>query len=774
MEQSQKFSNNFNKKMWQENSLPQPNTEESILLRVLVQAMVIVGIIATDIAAQTQMSLWAIPLSILGAVWSWYRRKKRNVSVKFLLAIAMLTVMFAFFGNLIANFNDTRLILAQLLIQVQVLHSFDLPRRKDLGYSMIIGLILVAVSGTISQTVAFAPFLLIFIGLAIPTLVLDYRSRLSLEPIEIYFSWDKQSPSTISRGKKLNFSPLAPKSLVTILLIILGLGLAIFAVMPRFPGYQIQTFPVSSPIDLDNKNFDAEDRSIINPGYVSRGNETGDGNGSGEDSSKAPLEGKGQIDYTFYYGFNSKINQNLRGQLKEKTVMRVRSQAPGFWQVLSFDRYTGQGWEVSRDKQTTSVERSNLYSRFYVPNLVKVKRTKKVVQSYTIVANLPNLIPALSYPQFVYFPTRQIAIDPEGSLRSPIALGDGLTYTIISQIPYRDRTLLRQAPQEYSKIITEYYLQIPPKIKDKVKKQTEELLAKSQKPLTSPSEKALYLTQALKQNYTLENNLPFFEDNEDLVESFLFKYQGGYADHFSTVLTIMLRSIGIPARLAAGFSPGQFNPFTGYYIVKNTDAFALTQVYFPNYGWFDFDPIPGHEIVPVSFQQDQTFGILAQLWKWVAGWLPAPITSFLAAVWTYIIGGILGLIAKILNLVSSSLLGAISGLIILTILGLMIWLGWNQFKNINYNRRLAKLDPIERLYLRMLKVLGDRGFPKHPAQTPLEYAQNSHERHEKILAEVINDISAAYVAWKYGKRSPNIEYLQQEYKGLIRGLRRSV
>jgi len=52
----------------------------------------------------------------------------------------------------------------------------------------------------------------------------------------------------------------------------------------------------------------------------------------------------------------------------------------------------------------------------------------------------------------------------------------------------------------------------------------------------------------------------------------------------------MLRSIGIPARLVAGFSPGEFNPFTGLYVVRNTDAYAMTEVYFPKYGWFD--PIP--------------------------------------------------------------------------------------------------------------------------------------------------------------------------------------
>lgn len=159
---------------------PLPQAENSILLRALVQGLVIVGIIATDIAAETQNSFWAVPLSIVGATWSWYHRRDRNIAVKFLLAIGMLLAMGAFFSNLLGQLNDTRLILAELLIQLQVLHSFDLPRRKDLGYSMVIGLILLGVAGTLSQTLAFAPLLLVFLAIALPVLVLDYQSRLGI------------------------------------------------------------------------------------------------------------------------------------------------------------------------------------------------------------------------------------------------------------------------------------------------------------------------------------------------------------------------------------------------------------------------------------------------------------------------------------------------------------------------------------------------------------------------------------------------------------------
>ncbi|NES23702.1 MAG: DUF3488 domain-containing protein, partial [Symploca sp. SIO3E6] len=314
-------------------SRPIPSVEDSILLRLLVQGLVVVGIIAVDVAAETQMSFWAVPLSLAGATWSWYRRRDRNVPVKFLLAIGMLLAMGTFFGNLFTQLNDTRFVLAELLIQLQVLHSFDLPRRKDLGYSMVIGLILLGVAGTLSQTLAFAPLLLIFLAIALPVLILDYQSRLGI--------------SRTRKRQKLplfsNSSPLSGRNLSRFLLVIVGLGLGIFALMPRFPGYQLQTFPVSSPIELGDQNFDSDNRGIVNPGYVREGEE-GSGTGIGGNRTTGP----GELDDTFYYGFGNQINQNLRGELKPKVVLRVRSQSPGFWRVQAFDRYTGQGWEISR------------------------------------------------------------------------------------------------------------------------------------------------------------------------------------------------------------------------------------------------------------------------------------------------------------------------------------------------------------------------------------------------------------------------------------------
>lgn len=741
-------------------AMPTQETENSIWLRVLVQLLVVVGIVATDIAAETQISFWAVPLSIIGATWSWYHRSSRNVSVKFLLAIGMLLAMGVFFARLLGQLNDTRLILAELLIQLQVLHSFDLPRRKDLGYSMVIGLILLGVAGILSQTLAFAPLLLIFLAIALPVLILDYQSRLGI--------------STIPKSQKsprfsLSSSPFSLKRLSLFLLVIIGLGLAIFALMPRFPGYQLQTFPVSAPAKLANKNFDNSNRGIVNPGYKRRENQS-NGTGEREDSKGAGSK----MDDTFYYGFDSKINQNLRGELKPKVVMRVRSQAPGFWRVLAFDKYTGQGWEISREDDVLKVTRPEWSYRFFLNRPLITAKTQEVIQSYTVVSEMPNLIPALTSPKELYFPTREIQVDPEGGLRSPQGLIEGLTYTVVSEVPYRDRSLLQKASNDYPRGIKKNYLEVPPKIAAKVRKRTEELLATSPKPITSSYEKALYLAQALKQRYSIPDNplsLPTLEENEDLVEAFLFKYKGGYPDHFSTTLTIMLRSLGIPARLVAGFSTGRFNPFTGFYVVQNTDAYAMTEVFFPKYGWFTFDPIPGHELIPPSVEEDQTFSVLQQFWSWVAGWLPSPLTSWFGNVWRVILGGLFGVIFWFWALVSSGWVGLLTGFILAIACGFLGWLAWNSWRTFRYRRWLHRLPPMESVYQQMLSILSTKGYPKHPAQTPFEYVKISREHHSPDTVEVIDEISQAYVRWRYDQHTPNIQQLRQRLRDLMKSTR---
>ncbi|MGK7926260.1 MAG: DUF3488 and DUF4129 domain-containing transglutaminase family protein [Spirulina sp.] len=746
-------------KLWERiESLPQPKTEESIGLRIFVQILVAIGIVATDIAANTRMSVWAIPLSFAGGGYSWYRRKKHNIAMKFIIAMGMLGALIYFLGNLLANLNDTRLVLAELLIQLQILHSFDLPRRKDLGYSMVIGLILLGVAGTLSETLAFAPFPILFLAIALPVLVLDYRSRLGFEGIRRRRRGEEGEKR--GNGAKLPFSVTR---LVSFLAIVLVVGLVIFAFMPRFPGYQLQTFPVTSSVEFDNERFTDFNRRIFNPGVRSGQDEEEEASGEG-----AGENGEAIADDSLYYGFQSQIDQSLSdgGFSTSKVVLRVRSQAPGFWRVLAFDRYTGKGWEISRDENLLTVRRPAWTYRFYLAAPYS-SRTRSIIQTYTVVDDLPNLVPALSQARALYFPTPEVALDPEGGIRAPVILSEDLTYTVVSDVPIRDRTQLGQASTDYPDNITKYYLQLPPDLRDKIRQQAEKLLSKAAKPITNPYEKALFLAQALKQNYAVRSDFQLAE-GADLAETFLFEFQGGYPDHFATALTLMLRSLGIPARLSVGFATGQFNPFTGFYLVRNTDAHALTEVYFPERGWFAFDPRPGREIVPPSFEENETFGVLRQFWHWVAGWLPSPVTGFLNYIFTKSLEAIAWVASQIWRFISGSAIGFFSGLVGAIALAFFSWLAASRLRSLYRWRNLAKLAPMERLYQQMLGVLAAKGYRKHPAQTPLEYAASTREQLQQKTADIIDEISRAYIQWRYGEQTPNIQHLRKQFHQLWR------
>jgi predicted negative regulator of RcsB-dependent stress response len=120
--------------------------------------------------------------------------------------------------------------------------------------------------------------------------------------------------------------------------------------------------------------------------------------------------------------------------------------------------------------------------------------------------------------------------------------------------------------------------------------------------------------------------------------------------------------------------------------------------------------------------------------------------------------------------VSSGWVGFFAGLILAIALAFLGWLGWNQWRTWRYRRWLASLPPMERLYQQMLSILSAKGYTKHPAQTPLEYARVSHQYHSPTSLQVIDEISQAYVSWRYGGQTPNIQHLRQRLRDLIKSI----
>jgi transglutaminase-like putative cysteine protease len=76
------------------------------------------------------------------------------------------------------------------------------------------------------------------------------------------------------------------------------------------------------------------------------------------------------------------------------------------------------------------------------------------------------------------------------------------------------------------------------------------------------------------------------------LESFLFRDRRGYCQQFAGAMALLLRMGGVPARVAAGFTEGRFDPATDRWLVTDLDAHAWVEVWFPRFGWVKFDPTP--------------------------------------------------------------------------------------------------------------------------------------------------------------------------------------
>jgi hypothetical protein len=93
----------------------------------------------------------------------------------------------------------------------------------------------------------------------------------------------------------------------------------------------------------------------------------------------------------------------------------------------------------------------------------------------------------------------------------------------------------------------------------------------------------------LSRGYTYDETPP---QSTYPLENFLFGSKLGYCQQFAGAMALLLRMGGVPARVAAGFTAGTYNPVTHRWVVTDLDAHAWVEAWFPRYGWVRFDPTP--------------------------------------------------------------------------------------------------------------------------------------------------------------------------------------
>jgi transglutaminase-like putative cysteine protease len=164
-------------------------------------------------------------------------------------------------------------------------------------------------------------------------------------------------------------------------------------------------------------------------------------------------------------------------------------------------------------------------------------------------------------------------------------LNHGDAYTLISAATTATQRDLRSAGTNYPPAIADRYLQIPPNFSPRVADLARQVTAGA----TTPYDQAKAIEGFLR-TIPYNDSIPATPAGVDPLEYFLFDIQQGYCDYYATAMAMMLRSVGVPARAVSGYAEGIYDEENGLYFVTQRDAHTWVEVFFPEYGWIEFEP----------------------------------------------------------------------------------------------------------------------------------------------------------------------------------------
>ncbi|SFK59475.1 Transglutaminase-like enzyme, putative cysteine protease [Halogranum rubrum] len=261
-------------------------------------------------------------------------------------------------------------------------------------------------------------------------------------------------------------------------------------------------------------------------------------------------------------------------RLSPKVRFEVRSDSPEYWQVRSFDRYTGGDWVRTGEDETFS-------GRLDGPP----GSSRTVVQNVKAKTSISNLPAAWKPVRVTGLDESTLRVTHQGNIVSTESVGVNESYRVRSEMPQYTREQLRRSGTDYPTRVSENYLQLPETTSDRVREKAAEVAGNE----TNAHDKARAIEQYLEANK--EYSLTVQEPDGEIADTFLFEMDAGYCTYYATTMVVMLRSQGVPARFVSGYTTGQ-QVADDKYVVRGLDSHAWVQVYFPDVGWVDFDPTP--------------------------------------------------------------------------------------------------------------------------------------------------------------------------------------
>jgi transglutaminase-like putative cysteine protease len=275
-----------------------------------------------------------------------------------------------------------------------------------------------------------------------------------------------------------------------------------------------------------------------------------------------------------------------------------------YWRDRVYDSFQNNGWETSFENEAriNAGERDQRLQS----SAVGVESNIQITSGRNItVLHIPANTVSVSRTTDIQFETA-LGIWDISAFQSPVVINAGESYSVDSILSNVTIEGLRASGTDYPEWVLERYLQVPEEISERTIQLAAELAADQE----TVYDIANNITEWLRENIAYVNNLEFPEGDFNAVDWMLFEQQEAFCNYYATAEIMMLRSLGIPARLAVGYAQGEAddrNFLLGgaegdldesalditesvFYTVRLYDAHAWPEVYFPGIGWVEFEP----------------------------------------------------------------------------------------------------------------------------------------------------------------------------------------
>ncbi len=256
-----------------------------------------------------------------------------------------------------------------------------------------------------------------------------------------------------------------------------------------------------------------------------------------------------------------------------------------YWQAVVFETYDDGAWSSPPGERVMIIPDDGPIN---VPETQSREAITQTVRNF-----VPNAGTIYGMPEVIgsdkqLFVSQQL--DSRGNslvsaVQSRYVLQQGDIYNTRSRMSVATSSQLRAAGRDYPDWI-EPYLQVPDEMTGRTLALAGDLVSGQPTVYDAAVTVQNYLRQAIKYNDQIQAPPPSVEP----IDYVLFDLQEGYCNYYATAMVMMLRSQRIPARMVAGYAAGEFIKDANVYRVRAKDAHTWVEVYFPTYGWVQFEP----------------------------------------------------------------------------------------------------------------------------------------------------------------------------------------